>query len=447
MKGIKVLLAIASAILKNKLTLGLVLGLFASVGAKAATLFDDFNDGVIDTNLWAISLPLGVSQAFEAGGRAVVIGRGGFDTKQSFSNSIEVQGRFKFTGTEDHFSVAIRSDLSLTPTFAERRGIVIKFSDNGQSVRIIEYSYTNIVDMVPGKTFTFLGNTDYDFRITDDGTTVRLYMTNSITPILEGSSLFRAGNKISLYNREYSYARSEIDFIDIKDAFCSPHRATATATVVNGFVVGATITDGGCGYTNAPQVLIQGGGGSGATATATISNGVVVAINVTSAGCCYTNVPEIEIASPPFVPTLSITSPSHRATATATLVNGFVVGATITDGGYGYTNTPQVLVQGGGGSGATATAVISNGVVVAINIISAGCCYTSVPDIVLIGSPVSKVQITQNVVLGRNYVLESSTDLTNWTAVGPPFTATSESITDEFDVDVTVRFFRIRQVP
>src|SRR5258707_674036 len=64
--------------------------------------------------------------------------------------------------------------------------------------------------------------------------------------------------------------------------FCTPHRATATASVVNGFVVDATITDLGCGYTNVPLVLIQGGGGSGATATAVINSGAVVGINITS---------------------------------------------------------------------------------------------------------------------------------------------------------------------
>ena len=71
----------------------------------------------------------------------------------------------------------------------------------------------------------------------------------------------------------------------------------------------------------------------------------------------------------------------------------------------------------------------------------------SPPFVPTLSIAVSKVKITQNVVLGRNYVLESSFDLTNWTEVGPPFTATSESITNEFDVDVTGRYFRIRQVP
>jgi hypothetical protein len=71
----------------------------------------------------------------------------------------------------------------------------------------------------------------------------------------------------------------------VEVGICTPHHATAMAILFNNnFVVGATITDSGCGYTNAPQVLIQGGGGSGATATATITNGAVIAINIISTG-------------------------------------------------------------------------------------------------------------------------------------------------------------------
>ena len=38
-------------------------------------------------------------------------------------------------------------------------------------------------------------------------------------------------------------------------------------------------------------------------------------------------------------------------------------------------------------------------------------------------------------------------DLIEWTATGPEFTAESETIVSEFDVDETGRYFRIRQVP
>lgn len=77
-----------------------------------------------------------------------------------------------------------------------------------------------------------------------------------------------------------------------------PHRAVATAAVLNGLVLSAMITDGGYGYTNPPTVLIQGGGGTRATATAVVSNGVVVSITITDAGTGYTNAPSIYIYSP-----------------------------------------------------------------------------------------------------------------------------------------------------
>jgi len=60
---------------------------------------------------------------------------------------------------------------------------------------------------------------------------------------------------------------------------------------------------------------------------------------------------------------------------------------------------------------------------------------------------ISKVKVTQHVVLGKNYVLESSFNLQTWNLAGSQFTADDEVITLEFDADVTGRFFRIRQVP
>jgi hypothetical protein len=152
--------------------------------------------------------------------------------------------------------------------------------------------------------------------------------------------------------------------------------------------------------------------------------------------------------------TPSICSP-HAAKATAVTVNGFVVGINISDEGCGYTNVPTVKISGGGGSGATAIATINNGAVTGVVITDAGLGYTNVPS-VLIASPeftpwldicVSKVKVTEHLVLGLNYILESSPDLSTWTQVGGQFTAGSELITQEFDVEVTGRYFRLRQVP
>ena len=60
---------------------------------------------------------------------------------------------------------------------------------------------------------------------------------------------------------------------------------------------------------------------------------------------------------------------------------------------------------------------------------------------------VSRVKITQHVVLGRNYVLESSYDQITWTPTGPQFTADSDTMQNEFDVGATGGFFRVREVP
>ena len=76
--------------------------------------------------------------------------------------------------------------------------------------------------------------------------------------------------------------------------------ATATANTIVGFVIGATITNGGSGYTSAPTVTISGNG-TGAAATATLTDGVVTDITINSAGSGYSGGATITIA-PPVIP-------------------------------------------------------------------------------------------------------------------------------------------------
>ena len=73
--------------------------------------------------------------------------------------------------------------------------------------------------------------------------------------------------------------------------------ATATTQLVNSFVIGYAVTNGGEGYTTAPVVTINGDG-IGATAIAEVTNGVVTAINVVVNGSGYTNA-TVSIAEPP----------------------------------------------------------------------------------------------------------------------------------------------------
>ena len=114
-----------------------------------------------------------------------------------------------------------------------------------------------------------------------------------------------------------------------------------------------------------------------------------------------------------------------------------------------------MTITGGGGKGATATAILTDGSVTGFIVTNAGIGYTSAPQ-VLVGPPpsapevkisFSRVNVDMKVILGRKYQLQSSNDLKAWTLVGSPFVADSESITQEFVIAETGRYFQLVEVP
>jgi hypothetical protein len=143
---------------------------------------------------------------------------------------------------------------------------------------------------------------------TTDGTTLSYQKTLSNTPVLPGTASITDGT----YN-----------WNEIEGNPGAP--AAATATVVSGFVVGATVTNGGSGYTDPPTVTISGNG-TGAAATAIVAGGSVTEINITNAGSGYTTGATITIAPPPspFVVNYS------GGTITATYASAPAAGQTIT---------------------------------------------------------------------------------------------------------------------
>jgi formylglycine-generating enzyme required for sulfatase activity len=80
--------------------------------------------------------------------------------------------------------------------------------------------------------------------------------------------------------------------------------ATATATVSGGAVTSIAVTDGGAAYSQAPVVILAGGGGTGATATAVLTSDAVSQINVMTGGSGYTNAPDVILSAPPGQPTV-----------------------------------------------------------------------------------------------------------------------------------------------
>lgn len=88
-------------------------------------------------------------------------------------------------------------------------------------------------------------------------------------------------------------------------------QATAVAVLTGDEVTAITVTDPGLGYAEVPNVVLSGGGGTGATATATLS-GRVSTIQITNGGIDYT--------SPPTV-VFNGGTPTTPATATATIAD------------------------------------------------------------------------------------------------------------------------------
>lgn len=76
--------------------------------------------------------------------------------------------------------------------------------------------------------------------------------------------------------------------------------ATATATIRDGIITSVVIANGGGGYLSEPIVRFIGGGGSGAVGIAHLSTSNTVAnIEIVRGGTGYTNAPEVAIEGPP----------------------------------------------------------------------------------------------------------------------------------------------------
>ena len=117
-----------------------------------------------------------------------------------------------------------------------------------------------------------------------------------IPPFGTGASIFTKGDSVGkikkLKNNNFGYdyphdytLRPEITF---------PINAQLTSTSILDSI---TVTDPGTGYSQAPAVIISGGGGSGAIAEASIKNGRLDTIIVKDPGAGYSSTPAVNLRS------------------------------------------------------------------------------------------------------------------------------------------------------
>lgn len=152
---------------------------------------------------------------------------------------------------------------------------------------------------------------------------------------------------------------------------------------VNGELDNITVTDGGSGYTVAPDVVIQGDG-IGATATATVVAGVVTAVTITAAGSGYTFgfVAFAAVAGSGAKATVQLgdvdTLPALQIAVEGSVVQGTVDRIEVTAVGQDYSDNDAYVEIVGDGAGAQATLTIApiTGTITAITVTDPGSGYT-----------------------------------------------------------------------
>ena len=169
----------------------------------------------------------------------------------------------------------------------------------------------------------------------------------------------------------------------------SPDRkiAVLSAKEDNGSLTEIKVIDGGEGFRFAPDIILQGGGGSGAKAVATIKNGVIDKIEVNSQGRDYDETVSIRILdNGEEHPTNS------RAILDPVVENGRIVRIDVIDGGKNYFPTSNTIVVEldyngtANGSGFIAGPIhTSDGIIEHVEVLEGGENYTQAPAVLATG--------------------------------------------------------------
>ena len=200
-------------------------GFLTAVSFGGINIYDDFNDGLINSEFWNTTQYNSLSNISENNSHIRITNRGYLSTKESYIAPYSISGKFKIITPGENFVTAIRSNLSTTNTFGELNGITFTFSSNQNHIQIykrepngIEGALT-IYRTINSQELSNYGlsmtsGQDYYFMITDDGYNFSLSL-NSVL-LAEHSDNYSYGNLITFYSREYYGTHStELDYINI----------------------------------------------------------------------------------------------------------------------------------------------------------------------------------------------------------------------------------------
>lgn len=206
-------------LMKSKIYLAFLAISSLTSSTSAHLISDNFNNGIIDTSAWQIITPFGDSSITESGGDAVLANKGWLLSASLLPTALDITGRFQFTGSvHDQFKVVTRA----SGTFADNPfgevdlGIGFEFwmmTDSGSPVnnlKIVRNTNPGSTPILSEGTFAISLNTYYDFRLTDDGTSLALYISDLSTPFLTATESSVLGSRLAIYNREGTGGGSSI---------------------------------------------------------------------------------------------------------------------------------------------------------------------------------------------------------------------------------------------
>ena len=127
----------------------------------------------------------------------------------------------------------------------------------------------------------------------------------------------------------------------------------------------AIVTKTGHGYTSPPKMIIRSGMGRGAKAEAIVDDGVITAIDLTHGGSHYTDFCTVEVSG------------GSGAVLDVRVRNGVILSVSVTEGGCGYV-APTIRAVDSAGEGAVLEAVVSSeGLLTGVNVLCGGQNYSS----------------------------------------------------------------------
>lgn len=154
----------------------------------------------LDTNTWEALTPFSDSQMTISDGTATFINRGILISQVSFPTEYQISGNFEFTGTtSDMFQIVLRTDGTLlSPAENWANGVYIGFGGDEAGLNSANNVKIQGTEVSSYGSFTFTPNTCYNFKITDNGNTIDLYLNNLTTPMLVLSDSESYGNEIAM---------------------------------------------------------------------------------------------------------------------------------------------------------------------------------------------------------------------------------------------------------